>query len=371
MQFDEHLLRQAFYKCLHPPYLTNTGGNQRSDILKLAQCIEGFAPGILTIPTDDRGRPSFKLDRLAPANGYPHLNAHDALADVEATIYICRLIRDRAPHAWEQLLHCASKSRVLEVLETSRVFVLRDSYFSRYYEFALTRVGDELGGMGAILAYDLSVEPHQLIALGDEALASRLARTPKPLRRVRPNAAPFGTALPEGEAFSGMSYELLAGRAEVVQRDEEFRSRLSRLSVLEETAPSDHVEEQIYSGFPSPHDKALMVRFHAEPWCDRFAIVQRFEDPRYRVLGRRLIYAHCPESLPDEVRREEARLLACRLTGHSCDNPPWTTLAAADAEAQQMEEEGNPDHAAMLRGLRAHFASVLRRTAELLERLAK
>ena len=36
LSFDESLLRQAFYKCLHPPYLTNTNGNQRSDILKLA-----------------------------------------------------------------------------------------------------------------------------------------------------------------------------------------------------------------------------------------------------------------------------------------------------------------------------------------------
>ena len=31
LHFDEHLLRQAFYKSLHPPYLTNTGGNSRCD----------------------------------------------------------------------------------------------------------------------------------------------------------------------------------------------------------------------------------------------------------------------------------------------------------------------------------------------------
>jgi len=35
------------------------------------------------------------LDTLAPANGFAHENAHDALADVEATIYMARLIRDR------------------------------------------------------------------------------------------------------------------------------------------------------------------------------------------------------------------------------------------------------------------------------------
>lgn len=366
MHFDEQLLRQAFYKCLHPPYLTNTGGNQRSDILKLAQCVEAFAPGILNIPTDDRGKPTFKLDRLAPANGFPHLNAHDALADVEATIYICRLIKDRAPHAWEQLLHCASKARVLDVLDTNRVFVLRDSYFNRLYEFALTRIGDEVGGMGAVLAYDLAVEPSQLMEQDDHALRARLGRSPKPVRRIRPNAAPLVMGLAEGEAFGEMTYDVLASRAEVIRTNDEFRERLLQLSVREETLPSDHVEEQIYDGFPSQHDKALMERFHAVPWCDRLAIVQQFEDPRYRLLGRRLIYGHCPESLTEEMRREEARLLASRLTGHGCDEPPWLTLSAADEEASKMQNEGNPDHADMLQSFRAHIADLLHRAAEAL-----
>ena len=35
LDFDEHLLRQAFYKTLHPLYLTNTEGNSRSDILRM------------------------------------------------------------------------------------------------------------------------------------------------------------------------------------------------------------------------------------------------------------------------------------------------------------------------------------------------
>lgn len=367
MHFDEQLLRQAFYKCLHPPYLTNTGGNERSDILKLAQCVEAFAPGILNIPTDDRGKASYKLDRLAPANGFPHLNAHDALADVEATIYICRLIKERAPHAWEQLLHCASKTRVLDVLDTSPVFLLRDSYFNRLYQFALTRIGDESGGMGAVLAYDLSIEPSQLIELEDPALALRLGRSPKPVRRIRPNAAPLVIGLAEGESFGGMPYELLTARAEAVQANEEFKDRLLRLSVREETLPSDHVEEQIYDGFPSEHDKALMERFHAVPWCDRLQIVQQFQDPRYRLLGRRLIYSHCPESLDEQMRQEEARLLAARLTGHGCDNPPWLTLAAADEEASKMLEDGNADHADMLHSFRAHVASLLRRAAAALE----
>ena len=37
LNFDEHLLRQALYKTLHTPCLTNTNGNCRSDSLRIIQ----------------------------------------------------------------------------------------------------------------------------------------------------------------------------------------------------------------------------------------------------------------------------------------------------------------------------------------------
>ena len=39
LNFDEHLLRQALYKTLYPPYLT-TNGNGRMDTLRMMR-IEG------------------------------------------------------------------------------------------------------------------------------------------------------------------------------------------------------------------------------------------------------------------------------------------------------------------------------------------
>ena len=67
IDFDEHLLRQALYKSLHAPYLTNTNGNSRMDSLRIIQAMNLFQPGILTVPENANGLPTFKLDRLAPA----------------------------------------------------------------------------------------------------------------------------------------------------------------------------------------------------------------------------------------------------------------------------------------------------------------
>jgi exodeoxyribonuclease-1 len=39
ISFDENLLRQAFYQTLQPIYLTNTGGNTRADMLRIAHAV--------------------------------------------------------------------------------------------------------------------------------------------------------------------------------------------------------------------------------------------------------------------------------------------------------------------------------------------
>lgn len=352
--YDEHLLRQAFYKCLHPPYLTNTNGNQRSDILKLAQCAEAFAKDVLVVPVNDKGKPSYKLDALAPANGFNDMKAHDAMGDVEATIFICRLIKERAPAAWEQMLHCAAKARVEEVVNGSRIFILRD-YYGSLKEYALTRLGNEPNGF-AILAYDLAIEPNQLATLDDTQLAARLKRLPRPIRRIRSNAAPFVTPVLEGAA-AGLDYDTLVSRRAALLAEPGLVERLLQLSAREDSEPSEHVEDQIYDGFPSPADSARMAQFHAADWCDRYGIVEQFQDSRYRALGRRLIYSHCPESLPEPVRKEQQKLLAARLLGHGIDSPPWSTLDMVDQEAAQFQEEGNEHLADMLKEFRDFVAA--------------
>ena len=95
MKFDEEVLRQTFYQNLSPSiYATQFNGNTRFDIMTAVYAAYVRDPGLLAWPQDDAGRQSFKLDRLAPANGFNGHNAHDALGDVEATIHIARRIAE-------------------------------------------------------------------------------------------------------------------------------------------------------------------------------------------------------------------------------------------------------------------------------------
>ncbi|MBN4048152.1 hypothetical protein JYU09_01070 [bacterium AH-315-O15] len=133
LQFDENLLRQALFQTLHPAYLTNTNGNARSDALRVAHAASTYAPGAMVVPTDDHGGKSFRLERLASANGYEHDEAHEAMADVLATIFLARLIRDRVPDVWQAMDRLTTKNAVKEYVGTESIFSLTEYYYGRAY----------------------------------------------------------------------------------------------------------------------------------------------------------------------------------------------------------------------------------------------
>lgn len=360
--FDEHLLRQAFYQCLHPPYLTNTDGNSRTDLLKIAQALGVLRPGVLNVPVGDNGRPSYKLDRLAPANGFDHSNAHDALADVEATIHVGRIVRDRAPEHWSDAIRFSQKAAAAAFIDEEPAFVLTESYFGRPYQYALTRIGAEAGSSN-ILAYDLEVDPAALAPLDGEALAARLRRSPKPVRRVAVNSAPVMAPVDAFPAFHGVAPDVLVARAEAVRSDGAFCARLIEAMARDPYPESEHVEQRIHGGFASNADRARMRAFHAADWPARAAMVNTFEDARLAELGRRLVYHHAPDHLPGDDHRTITIELARRMTGHGHDAPPWLTLAAAEEEAVRMLADCSVEEAVILTELRRHYAAEAARCA--------
>ena len=158
MSFDENLLRQALFQTLHPPYLTNTNGNARSDALRVAHAASVYTPDAMVVQTNDRGRQVFTLDRLAHANGYNYDDAHEAMADVEATIYMVRLIRDRAPGVWKAMDRATTKNAVKDYVATESLFSLTESYFGQTYSWLVTACGQNPKDAGQLSVFDLSFD---------------------------------------------------------------------------------------------------------------------------------------------------------------------------------------------------------------------
>jgi len=299
LRFDEEFLRQAFYQCLHPPYLTNTGGSNRADALHLVRAASVIEPDLLNIPINEKGNQTFKLDRLGPANGCNDFNAHDALADVEALIHICQIIKEALPDLWERFLKFANKAAVEDFLRREEVFLLMQFHPVSTGSYFVTAIGSN--NANAAYCFDLSLDPHELLALTDDELVERLGRAPKPIRVVKKNAAPTLAPLNEVPAhlLDDVDVEQLRGRACALRSDKRLTDRLvAAANALEvEYPPSPHVERQIYQGFWSNADAQRLNEFHTVGWERRLSIAKDLEDPRLRWLARRLIFGERPELL--------------------------------------------------------------------------
>ena len=338
--FDEHLLRQAFYKTLHSPYLTSTNGNCRTDNLRMVQAVALCMPNALAIPINERGRQSFKLDQLAPANGFAHEDAHDAMADVEATIYMSRLIAERTPLLWANFTRFAQKVAVVNYVLGEEVFALTDFYYGQPYSWLVTAVGLNPQNGAEVLVFDLSSDPQDLMRLTDDELASRLTIRPRAIRGLRANAAPiihsYGEA-PNSLRDAAPNLAALCRRASVIKADAGFRERLTTayLAIREEYKPSVHVEEQIYDRFIDGSNQALLDRFQAVDWSERLSVLAELTDERLRVLGRRLIYCEASYLMQDSVCHDYEVAIARRLTANE-GAVPWLTLSRAITEANDL-----------------------------------
>lgn len=334
MSFDEHLLRQALFRTLHAPYLTNTGGNCRADALSLVQLASQCAPDCLTIPNGAQDRPVFKLDQVAPANGFAHENAHDALADVEATIHLARRVKQRAPACWNRFVRFSSKRSVASFIQGESAFVITEFYFNRPYHFVVAPIGQDPNNASIELCLDLRHDLDWVSSLPEADLAKWVGASPKPVRKLRTNAAPSIApidAVPP--AFLGpLRPEQIAAAAARLRQDWALRQRLIQAVAAgrKEIVLSQHVEEQIYASFIPRGDNARMEVFHQVPWPDRVGIVGTFEDGRLRYHGYRLIYERHPDLLSADQRDFYRSLDAARLMDTS-GTAKWNTFPAAVA----------------------------------------
>ena len=194
MAFDEELLRQAQYQTLHNPYLTQRQGNGRADAMMLTKAIAQFAPECLAIPVKANGRPVFKLDQVAPANGFDHTNAHDAMADVEAVIHLCRLAANGASFEWSNFIRFSQKAATEAFLLEDEPLLLTEFFgFGGQKHYPIIRIGADSEQAAKHLCYDLTHDPNGFRSLSDSALLDCFKNKPKPLRKVKSNAAPHAS----------------------------------------------------------------------------------------------------------------------------------------------------------------------------------
>lgn len=359
LSFDEHLLRQALYKSLHPPYLTNTNGNCRSDSLRIIQAAHHYVPGILSVPVDKKGKQTFRLDRLAPANAFRQDSSHDAMGDVEAMIHMSRLVAERTESHWSNFVRFAQKTAILDFAWEEGVFALSDFYYSKAYTWMVTTIGANPEYSSELIVFNLSVDPGDLVALTNDDLINRLITYPKPVRAMRANACPCVLCYEDTpEHLRAQMPEIgeLTRRAAYIKRSKTLAQRLiaAFLRTRGKRELSIHVEEQIYDGFTGNHDQAVMEKFHITEWCDRANLLVQLADQRMKTLGERLIYIEAPDVMAAQDRSNHQINIYRRLMAPE-ESVPWLTLPKATAETNNLLTVSVGAEAALLSDLRDYL----------------
>lgn len=338
IKFDEPFLHRAFWQALLPPYLTVSNGSSRMDILTLAHATAGLSPDVFNVPISDKNKPVYKLDQLAPANGFAHEHAHDALADVEATIHIARLIKARAPDLWATAVDRCPKHRTIETLSGNEP-VLVAEYYGKPVLWWGQRIDADGQSVRTVKLADLGRDWSELDQMSEEELIKWGSTSPRPLRSLGANKAPVIFTREEAGVFWGMHPEAKQlANSQRLSDDALLKARMARAHAAAEPEwdPPEQLEELIYDGFPGPSDNRLMEAFHNANWEERLELVSQFQDARFLNLARRWIYVGAPELLDDAEKVSVEQAIAERLHSDH-DNPKkWRTISRARAELDKM-----------------------------------
>lgn len=272
-----------------------------------------------------------KLECLTEANGIAHGHAHDALSDVEATIGLARLIREKEPKLWDWALANRTKSKVSAALARGPVVWVSPKIGQAK---GYTMVGGLLYADGNdAWMWDLRDDPEILRRLGREEIIERIttpaSRLPEgterlPVRRMKINAAPFvcgslGVLSADRAARYGID------RASAVRHWEtllEVRGLVEgilaecaeRVAVVPSAAQD--VDASLYGGgFTSPADKRRFAEIRrASPGAlAEMADRMLFDDERFSEMLFRYRARNWPESLTQEEALRWKSYCASRL----------------------------------------------------------
>lgn len=345
VRFDDEFIRHLLYRNLLDPYEREWArGNSRWDAIDLVRAAHDLRPEGIVWPRSEDGRPLFKLEALAKANGIALTAAHDALHDIRATIGVARLVKTRQPRLYEWYFTHRKRERLkpLVDLSSSRMLLHTAAEYTRP-EGCTTLIAplavDPLN-RNQVLAIDLRFDPEPVASLDVEALRARVfARTdaggtaagtaaggiagsaaaaePRVrLSRIRLNHCPF---LAPARTLRREAAERLGLDTEACARHLSFLARtpglVQKLIAVFDTSPAAEVSEDpefmLYSGgFIPDGDRDRMAELHrmvagSGPDASKRALKDLgFEDSRLPKLAGRFFARNFPETLSP---REKAR----------------------------------------------------------------
>lgn len=345
--YDEEIARRMYYMNLLDPYVTSGKNKIRVDYLLMTRALAARNPDVLVIPKRaDTGKPNFKLENIATANGFTGHNAHDALGDVRATIHMARFVRDIDRSLFDHVRAMGSANDAMSFVEDEKIFRLLGGPMINPGILDVCLLATDPNNPKAKTAWNLAVDPTPFLDLPPEEILAAMKKSGTPFRGVKCHKSPL--VFPMGWEFlnhaSGTEAptpDLIDARSKMILEHRDFQARTAEALRLKAASyeANEHLEEKIYDGFPSWADKDRMKAFHnASSWEARVKIKDAFEKKELRQIGTRIIWAEAPHALDPGVRAAiDAKVAETRFTLDT--DYPWTTIGKFMEELVEWDEK--------------------------------
>jgi len=350
IRFDDEFTRYGLYRNFFDPYAREwRDGNSRWDLIDVMRLAHALRPEGIEWPSDESGVPSFRLERLTAANGIEHGQAHDALADVRATIELAKLLKLRQPRLFDFVFEHRHKewlAQQLAVPVRRPVVHVSDKFPARLGCIAVVApLAWHPVNRNGVIVIDLRADPEPLLELPVDEIRRRLftptaeldENSPRiPLKTISINHAPVVVPLNtlNGEAREKWDLDPVreAHHLDFIQRHAEpLERKVTEVFSESPFEPNPDPDQSLYDGFLSDHDRRLCERVRATPPEHLGRRRFDFESPKLHELLFRYRARNWPETLTSE---ERARWDAYRV--HRLTHPEGGSSITLDAYRREL-----------------------------------
>ena len=322
IRFDDEFTRQLLFRNLFDPYSREwRNDNSRWDLIDVVRLTRALRPDGIEWPEDEDGKPTNKLELITAANGIEHGDAHDALADVRATIAVAKLLKAKQPKLFDFTYNTRNKRWVLGALDLiKRQPILHVSGMYPAIQGHLSMVmplGPHPTNQNGVIVYDLRHDPEDLIKLSAEKLRERIFTASKDLpegekriavKTIHANRCPILVPVNTLDEKAAKKWQLdrnmcLEHREKILAATDTSNNILEKLAWIftrYDQPNKDDPDLTLYSGtFASDRDRNTMesVQRDIQSGKPPVADMELFEDERHNEICFRLSARNWPDNL--------------------------------------------------------------------------
>ena len=321
IRFDDEITRFMFWRNLIDPYAREwQNGCGRWDLLDVVRMTYALRPEGIEWPVKEDGKPSFKLEHLAKANGLLHEAAHDALSDVRATIALARLIRQRQPKLFDFCFALHKKDRVADEIGMHLAPQLRAPFLHVSGMFPAERgclalvwpLATHPTNKNEVIVWDCTYDPTELFTLDADTIRIRIFSradalpegvTRLPVKSIHLNKSPMlvanlKTLSPAMAARWGIDLEQSKAHAAIAAAGRNLDAEWAQVFHRPPGEPLD-VDEDLYNGFISRDDRRVLDTLRKESPARLAVASPSFGDARLAELVFRYRARNYPETLSE------------------------------------------------------------------------